>query len=288
MLCTTDTHERDKLIKNLIILLSLTVGALSLRAQSITNVQVTQEGKTVVITYDLEGKIGEKYTISLEASKDGGKTYLLVPSSVTGDIGKLISLSYNKRIVWDVLKDVEKLVGADFVFKVKGTSESATSFTDTRDGKTYKTIKIGNQVWMAENLNYDAGNGTSCYDNKSSNCAQYGRLYTWEAAKRAAPPGWHLPSKSEFEQLLSYLGGKGNVAYEKLIQGGSSRLDVLFGGSRSISGYCRNLGSNASFWSSSKTDTVTAWYLYVASVNRKADLANYNRNWGYSIRCLKD
>ncbi len=115
-------------MKNLIILLSLSAAASALTAQSITNVQVTQAGKTVVITYDLDGKAGDKYTISLDISKDGGKTYLLVPSSVTGDIGKLISSGTNKRIVWDVLKDVEKLVGPDFVFKVKGVSGGGTEF----------------------------------------------------------------------------------------------------------------------------------------------------------------
>ena len=67
---------------------------------------------------------------------------------------------------------------------------------------------------MAENLNYRYTAATSldsssfCYNNKESNCAKYGRLYTWNAAKKACPAGWHLPSKVEFEMLINLVGGK--------------------------------------------------------------------------------
>lgn len=72
---------------------------------------------------------------------------------------------------------------------------------DTRDGQTYKTIQIGSQVWMAENLNYEMDEGTFCYHDSIEYCCKYGRLYNHSAAMSACPNGWHLPSIEEWEVL---------------------------------------------------------------------------------------
>jgi uncharacterized protein (TIGR02145 family) len=88
------------------------------------------------------------------------------------------------------------------------------SFKDPRDKKTYKTVKIGEQTWMAENVDY-AGEKReigACRKKKPENCKKYGAYYNWEEAKTVCPPGWHLPSNEEWNALVNFAGGKENAA----------------------------------------------------------------------------
>ncbi|MCL1956880.1 MAG: PEGA domain-containing protein, partial [Fibromonadales bacterium] len=170
------------------------------------------------------------------------------------------------------------------------------SFTDSRDGKKYRTVTIGNQTWMAENLNYNAS-GSKCYKDQESNCPKYGRLYNWETAKSACPKGWHLPTKDEYGKLDNFVGGE-KVAgkFLKATSGWNSNgnandkfgFSALPGGYGNSDGKFLNVGNNGVWWSSSKYGAFSAYYQYM---DYKLENVSYYygvRSFLYSVRCLQD
>ena len=193
---------------------------------------------------------------------------------------------------------------------VTGPSEKVflSTMADTRDGQTYKTVTIGSQTWMAENLNYKTDK-SYCYDDETSNCTKYGRLYMWAAAKTACPSGWHLPSKEEFEVLLVAVGGIQNAeddcewkdAGKKLksvagwndYEGKSGNGSDDFGFSALSTGdmdhhIFHNKGFRAFFWST----TVESGNIYTLDLYSKDGCAilpdNSFGDEGFSVRCVKD
>ncbi|MCL2284449.1 MAG: hypothetical protein FWC26_14125 [Fibromonadales bacterium] len=84
---------------------------------------------------------------------------------------------------------------------------------DSRNGKEYKTIIIGTQNWMAENLRYETSN-TKCLSNNPDNCEIYGIAYDWNAAKTVCPAGWHLPSDEEWDTLKNFTWNYHYAGYE--------------------------------------------------------------------------
>ncbi len=165
----------------------------------------------------------------------------------------------------------------------------AGTLKDSRDGKTYKTVKIGNQTWMAENLNYKTGE-SKCYDNKESNCKKYGRLYTWEAAMKACPEGWHLPSKDEIGTLLATVGASNKERSENLrARSWENGLDKFGFSALPAGGYYEefnNLGNFTLFWSSTEYYSDDAYYLIFGG--SRANVNYSYKHFGYSVRCLQD
>jgi uncharacterized protein (TIGR02145 family) len=216
-------------------------------------------------------------------------------------------------------KKILKVVGVVAVSVVfcigcEGYSDGGDFLADPNDGNgdnsyTYsgRTVKIGNQTWMAENLDRATTN-SKCYENSADSCAKYGRLYTWTDAKKACPSGWHLPTIAEWTTLLDYAGG-GDKAGTKL-KSTSGWYDDAFGGNGTDdygftalpSGNCEdggnfnNIGKDGNWWSATKSDII---YRYDDAEFTVGNGLNMNyRNESvlsfscprclYSVRCVQD
>jgi uncharacterized protein (TIGR02145 family) len=160
------------------------------------------------------------------------------------------------------------------------------TLADSRDGKTYQTIQIGSQVWMAENLNYSTGNSW-CYDNNSSNCTKWGRLYDWQTAKSACPSGWHLPSNEEWRPLDA-LPAK-NLVSLSWYGTNATGFDALPGGYRYTDGSFSYAGNCPVFWSASDGNAKYAWCRSLdAGYETLGRFYKISERYGFSVRCLKD
>jgi len=225
--------------------------------------------------------------------------------------------------------DMELTVGVDYTYRVYAFTASnqsdysnAVGFASDIDGNIYKTVKIGNQVWMAENLKVthyrngdgilntaDAGQwislsiGGYCnYNNEENNSTAYGRLYNQESvndSRNLAFEGWHVPSEEEWQTLIDYLGGI-NIAGGKMKESGTthwnspntgatneSGFTALPGGLRNRDGSFSDLGTNAVFWSS----VVNKWQGNIPDLYH----SNSGTGWwspegrpGLSVRCIRD
>ena len=193
-----------------------------------------------------------------------------------------------------------------------------------QDGNIYKTIAIGTQTWMAENLrttkyrNGDAipevtsdtawlniGAGAYCnYENNKNidTIATYGRLYNWYTVsdnRNIAPTGWHIPSDADWSTLITFLGDA-TVAGGKLKEIGtthwnspnayvdnSTGFTALPGGERQYDGTFTGLGYFSHNWSSS-TFNGTPYYRYVSYMSPIAGVNYIFRSFGMSVRCVRD
>lgn len=163
------------------------------------------------------------------------------------------------------------------------------SYTDKRDDKIYKTIKIDTQIWMADNLNYETSNSW-CYNNSSENCLKYGRLYNWETAKNVCPTGWHLPSKEEYETLFKRAGSNPLDIYKFLVEYGETSFSSIFGGYYYDIDSFNDIESDANFWSYSNNNVSegSAWNLRIYKLTETAGMTYSNKKCGFSVRCVKD
>ena len=194
--------------------------------------------------------------------------------------------------------------GVITVKRGNGNGGATGIFTDPRDGKTYKTVKIGDQIWMAKNLAYKMDNGCWAYYNDENNVATYGRLYTWDAAKKACPSGWHLPSDYEWKKLETFLGTIQSQVDEadklKSTSGwysGKNGTDAvsfsaLPGGCRNTNGSFNHLGKGGYWWvnnryKTSNTNETRADFCDLYYSLSTVTHGRYGTKHGFSVRCVR-
>ncbi|MCX6150873.1 MAG: T9SS type A sorting domain-containing protein [Ignavibacteriales bacterium] len=183
-------------------------------------------------------------------------------------------------------------------------------------GKIYNSVQIGAQCWLRENLDVgtridgaaeQTNNSTIekyCYDNLESNCDTYGGLYQWNEAmqyvttqgtKGICPTGWHIPTLEEFQTLATTVNNDGN-ALKAIGQGTGagagtniSGFSALFAGYRYESGFAGLLANYTYNWSSTAYDTIIyrySFHIYYDGSN--IELSGNGKQYGFSVRCLKD
>lgn len=231
------------------------------------------------------------------------------------------SLMSSKKSIIKVMKNlILLLVLLISTFMTYG-QEASETVTDV-DGNVYNTIKIGTQTWMLENLKttkynsgapiqkiidvekwkFDISGSFDWYNNDESNKAIYGALYNWAAVKKGnlAPKGWHIPSVEEWQVLIDYLGGKKIAGGKLKVQGidfwdspnkgadNSSGFKAVASGVKSTEGSFSFVGNRTLFWTSTSSNLLQAKSITLMFNSPKTTVFSISKNYGCSIRCIKD
>ena len=164
----------------------------------------------------------------------------------------------------------------------------------------YRTVKIGDQEWMAENMNAVV-DGSTCYRDSSKYCDLYGRLYKWEEAKTICPEGWRLPDTTDWTILFEFVGGKAQAATRlkattSWTKNGDGNGDDAFGFSAFAAGGAKASGSlpyqgegnSASFWTIEKGSDNVAWSVGMYWSDAKVTINETILSDGLSVRCIKE
>lgn len=190
---------------------------------------------------------------------------------------------------------------------IQSDASDLSNFTDPRDGNTYKIVKIGEHIWMAENLRYDDGSDNWLYDNNPSNASSYGRLYNWESAMNVCPAGWHLSSDDEWVDLINLAGGdigRGEYVESHLSPDGSFKkakpigdilrptdsqlgFGALLGGKRRVNGKFSRIDEEGYWWTPLEYRDDWAYHRTIFSSGSTISGA-IKKVAGLSVRCVKD
>jgi uncharacterized protein (TIGR02145 family) len=179
------------------------------------------------------------------------------------------------------------------LINLKTICQTTSSYVDNRDDKEYKTVKIGNQIWFAENLAFETKKGSWIYDKNIDNLAKYGRLYNWKTACSVCPDEWRLPSIDDFQTLLKNLNTKDSLEFfNALVEGGTSGFEAKFAGWYAGRRYGQ-LDEHTDFWTSTIYQPFpgATKNAYRFSIFKLDKLVYWNPTYwfyAFSVRCVKD
>jgi uncharacterized protein (TIGR02145 family) len=178
----------------------------------------------------------------------------------------------------------------------KRIEKISSYFIDTRDGQRYRTVKIGGKTWMAQNMNNQTSSRALCYNGGDEYCEEYGRLYTWAAAKVACPTGWRLPSQQDWSNLVSAAGG--NVAGKALKSTSGWRstgtgtddfgFSALPGGAHGGGQPPSGLGECGYWWTATEYDNVKAYSRILCIGGIYEGDVSSKKSDALSVRCVQN
>ena len=202
------------------------------------------------------------------------------------------------------VKDKAKLVRAcavSIVLSIAFVSASLDRLSaqdQKASGSMYSAKRMADgKQWTTQNLNVNTL-PSYCYDDAEVNCRRYGRLYTWESARRGCQllgEGWRLPTNDEWREMAKQYGGlleesegKAKAAYAALLIGGSSGFNAVLGGGRTDSGAYARLEAHGIYWTASESDPTMAWLYNFGKGSQFLNRHRLEKAWAFSVRCIKE
>ncbi|MEE4255949.1 MAG: FISUMP domain-containing protein [Bacteroidales bacterium] len=197
-----------------------------------------------------------------------------------------------------MIRTLALVLVSNFMLLSAGLSAQNSDFLmDERDGNVYLVAKFKDTWWMCQNLKYDAGEGSACYNDDETNCMLEGRLYDQAAAMKVCPQGYHLPTDEEWKDLESYMGmdkdeldkvhsrNSGEIG-KYLRVGGGIGFDAAFVGMISPRGNSVQSGVNAYFWSSTE-ENGAGWVRVISKNSDGVERKMIDSRHKLSVRCVK-
>lgn len=255
---------------------------------------------------------GHCWSTSPEPDTTNARTMLGAKVSKTSYTSSLFGLDQNKTyyVRAYISNTTHVAYGEEFVIKAVCGGQNEVIY----GGVIYPIIAVGNQCWMAKNLNigtfttsteepYPHSNVSDndiiekyCYGNIEDNCDTYGGLYDWnemmgysqnEGAQGICPDGWHIPTAADWALLVKYLGGQ-ETAGGLLKEHTPYNFNALMSGVRLSSGIFTDATLSTRFWTSSLNHKKLAMYKFISTNNDNIVSKPYNRNGAFHVRCIKN